>query len=69
MKIKLIRATVVDNQQRAVGDILETDDATARLLLSIKKAEPVLGESRTDRSVGLTTESAAPLVKRSPVKK
>lgn len=46
MRIRLLRNTIVDLKQVSVGDIVETDEKSALLLIGIGKAElaPILQE-------------------------
>jgi hypothetical protein len=46
MRIRLLRNTIVDLKQVSVGDIVETDEKSAFLLIGIGKAElaPILQE-------------------------
>ena len=45
VKIKLTRNTVVNGQPELGGKVVETDEQTARILIAIKKALPVMDEA------------------------
>ena len=65
MKIKILRDCGVKGVHVPAGKTIDVDDKDAIELINIGKAttaEP--SAKRDDRSVGLTTETAAPIKKR-----
>lgn len=66
MKVEILRDCGVKGVHVPAGDVVELDDNEAIALINIGKATPSDSKKKAeDRSVGLTTESAAPLKKRS----
>ena len=62
-QIKIIRGTVVNGKPQDVGQVLETDDSTAALLIGMGKAElytPVI-EKPINRAIGLETSTEEPV--------
>ncbi len=65
MKVEILRDCGVKGVHVPAGDVVDLDDNEAIALINIGKATPSDKQIKAkDRSVGLTTESAAPLKKR-----
>jgi len=58
MKLIATRGVSVSGQHYDPGDLIDADDATATQLLASGKVIPT---DSVDRSIGLNTETAAPL--------
>lgn len=70
-QVKITRATVAGGVPVEVGKVLLLEDAEARFLVAIGKAEEITtpaagtaGGGGVDEGAALTTETAAPLVRR-----
>lgn len=65
MKIEILRDCAVKGVHIPAGDTIDVDDRDAIELINMGKATTVEPKKKKDdRSVGLTTETAAPLKKR-----
>lgn len=64
MKIKILRDCAIRGEHVVAGNTVDLPDNEAIEVINMGKAAPVTKEKTEDRSVGLTTESAAPLKKR-----
>lgn len=64
MKIRLLRNCGIRGASHKVGDIVDVDEPTARLLVGIGKAERPSETVENPDPQPLTTESAAGLISR-----
>ena len=65
MKIEILRDCAIKGVHVPAGDIVEVSDRDAIDLINMGKATPSEAKQPSkDRSVGLTTETAAPIKKR-----
>ena len=65
MKIEILRDCAIKGVHVRAGDIVDLTDTEALTLINMGKAAPSETKKQTkDRSVGLTTETAAPIKKR-----
>jgi hypothetical protein len=73
-KIRLTAGTLIYGRHCAPGEVIETDDSLARSLVLRGRATPVSDneaagpnrdvKEKSDRSIGLSTQSASGIVKR-----
>ena len=65
MKIEILRDCAIKGVHVPAGDIVDASDRDAIDLINMGKATPSEAKQPSnDRSVGLTTETAAPIKKR-----
>ena len=71
MQILCKRSMVIKGVAHEVGDVVEVDNHIGLELVNIGKAEPYEAPvaPKEDRAIGLTTKSAASLLKRGMKKK
>ena len=66
MKIQITRDCIINGEHTEAGTVVDLPDNEAINVINMGKATPSDGKAKSkDRSVGLTTETAAPLKKRS----
>jgi len=66
LKIKITRDCVINGEHTPAGTVVDVPDNDAIAVINMGKATPSDGKTKTkDRAIGLTTETAAPIKKRS----
>jgi len=66
LKIQITRDCIINGEHTEAGKVVDIPDRDAINVINMGKATPSDGKTKTkDRAIGLTTETAAPLKKRS----
>ena len=66
LQIEITQDCAINGEHTPAGTVVDLSDNDALAVINMGKATPYEGKAKSkDRSVGLTTETAAPLKKRS----